>query len=102
MIVKSRKSKIGFDLNLNLATTTTPDNPNMAPVPSVCVRVPHSPSLDSGDDPGSPTKDTSHTTTTFRYHLETPATSTEFATLAVRECAIQMHEIWYFSPSRLN
>lgn len=67
----------------------------MAPVPSVCVRVPHSPSLDSGDDPGTPTKDTSQTT--FKYYLDTSATSTEFATLAVRECAIQMHDFMNFS-----
>ncbi|XP_062710354.1 potassium channel subfamily T member 2 isoform X4 [Aedes albopictus] len=36
--------------------TAAPGNPPMAPVPSVCVRVPHSPSLNSvnSDSPGSP------------------------------------------------
>lgn len=47
----------------------------MAPVPSVCVRVPHSPSIDSrkSDSPGSPRK------------------IYQFATLAVRECATRLH-----------
>lgn len=58
----------------------------MAPVPSVCVRVPHSPSLDSdkqSDSPGSPplVRDK-------KYHLDNTNT-TEFATLAVRECVNQ-------------
>lgn len=55
----------------------------MAPVPSVCVRVPHSPSLDSekSESPGTPVKDT-------KYHLDisTCNTTHDFATLAVREC----------------
>ncbi|XP_037915505.1 potassium channel subfamily T member 2 isoform X3 [Hermetia illucens] len=38
----------------NNTTTMTTVNPQMAPVPSVCVRVPHSPSLDSGA--GTPIK----------------------------------------------
>lgn len=44
---------------------------NQAPVPSVCVRVPHSPSLDSGENstPGSPVEKAHH----------------DFATLVVRE-----------------
>lgn len=44
---------------------------NQAPVPSVCVRVPHSPSLGSGENsvPSSPTMEKAH----------------DFATLVVRE-----------------
>ncbi|XP_055627172.1 potassium channel subfamily T member 2 isoform X18 [Toxorhynchites rutilus septentrionalis] len=40
----------------NNNSTTASNNPLMAPVPSVCVRVPHSPSLNSvnSDSPGSP------------------------------------------------
>ncbi|XP_055529624.1 potassium channel subfamily T member 2 isoform X13 [Wyeomyia smithii] len=42
--------------NNNNNSTTASNNPQMAPVPSVCVRVPHSPSLCSvnSDSPGSP------------------------------------------------
>ncbi|XP_055606321.1 potassium channel subfamily T member 2 isoform X18 [Uranotaenia lowii] len=41
---------------IDCTTTTASSNPQMAPVPSVCVRVPHSPSLNSvnSDSPGSP------------------------------------------------
>ncbi|CRL02893.1 CLUMA_CG015879, isoform B [Clunio marinus] len=42
-------------------------NDNQAPVPSVCVRVPHSPSLDSGENsvPGSPVERTQNDFTTL-------------------------------------
>lgn len=59
----------------------------MAPVPSVCVRVPHSPSLDSdkqSDSPGSPVPARDK-----KYHLDITNNTTEFATLAVRECVNQ-------------
>lgn len=64
----------------------TSENPvNTAPVPSVCVRVPHSPSLDSGGKQSdSPTGSPPLRTTGSRLDI-----TTEFATLAVRECVYQ-------------
>lgn len=57
-------------IEIVVATANNVTN-NQAPVPSVCVRVPHSPSLDSGENstPGSPAEKAHH----------------DFATLVVRE-----------------
>lgn len=54
-----------------VVATSNNNSNNQAPVPSVCVRVPHSPSLDSGDNsvPGSPVEKLQN----------------DFATLVVRE-----------------
>lgn len=54
--------------------TSSNQHQYMAPVPSVCVRVPHSPSIDSG--PCTPMK-------------KLPINS-EFTALAVRECATRV------------
>lgn len=54
-----------------VVATSNNNTNNQAPVPSVCVRVPHSPSLDSGENslPGSPVEKVQY----------------DFATLVVRE-----------------
>lgn len=62
MLVHQKKNVVATSINITN---------NQAPVPSVCVRVPHSPSLDSGENstPGSPVEKAHH----------------DFATLVVRE-----------------
>ena len=60
-------------------------NPNMAPVPSVCVRVPHSPSFES--QPCSPMKKI-----TIGHDL---------TALAVRECASRVHVTQFISNIKI-
>lgn len=81
---------------LKKSAIITSENPVMAPVPSVCVRVPHSPSIDSdkqSDSPGSPPA------VRNKYHLDH---TTEFATLAVRECVNQkyLEKNYFFITSK--
>jgi hypothetical protein len=65
-----KKTLCWFIIKKNVVISAT-NNINQAPVPSVCVRVPHSPSLDSGENsvPSSPVEKVHH----------------DFATLVVRE-----------------
>lgn len=87
LLLSYRALKPKFQTKKLKSAIITSENPVMAPVPSVCVRVPHSPSLDSdkqSDSPGSPpaVRDKN------KYHLDH---TTEFATLAVRECVNQKY-----------
>uniref|UniRef100_A0A336LTT0 CSON000335 protein n=1 Tax=Culicoides sonorensis TaxID=179676 RepID=A0A336LTT0_CULSO len=84
-ITKEENSAFVVNQNQNLVSgepqkeAITSENPVMAPIPSVCVRVPHSPSLDSNKECDSPGSPPAH----YRqYQLDTQYTG-EFATLAV-------------------